>query len=65
MSDSREKSPPPIKFRDLPRFDFTRAPAPTQGESARDDVAYGVQSLEDLHRAAERVLDRAKPKARK
>jgi hypothetical protein len=47
-------------LKDLPRVDVTRTPATTRDQSAREDVAYGVNSLDDAVREATRRLDKLK-----
>jgi len=49
----RPKSPqmypiPSDPFGDLPSFRFTPTPATTREQTAQEDIAYGVRSLDDL-----------------
>jgi putative tryptophan/tyrosine transport system substrate-binding protein len=52
------RKPPPGKLRDplsdLPSFNITRIPAITRDQSAREDVSYAVNSLDDIVREARR-----------
>jgi hypothetical protein len=55
MSDT--KSPKSkVRLEDLPRYSITNGTASTQSESARDDVVFGVRTLDDLRVAAHRMF---------
>lgn len=45
-------------LKDLPRVDVTRTPATTRDQSAREDVVFGVNSLDDAVREASRRLSK-------
>jgi hypothetical protein len=47
-------------LKDLPRVDVTRTPATTRDQSAREDVVFGVNSLDDAVREASRRLGKFK-----
>jgi hypothetical protein len=47
-------------LKDLPRVEVTRTPATTRDQSAREDVVFGVNSLDDAVREASRRLGKFK-----
>ncbi|WP_137102553.1 hypothetical protein [Azospirillum argentinense] len=53
------------ELHDLPRFSFTRAPARSRAESAREDVAYGIDSLDALVKEATRRFELVVSKGRR